>query len=148
MAPSAITELAHTDVVVTKSINAGTLTTTTDVARNGRGLRRTVYLMDRHLHKEFPVVVGGKGNYMFTADGRQIFDASGGAAVSCLGHGNERVNEAVYKQMNSGISYLAAVFWASDVVDELCKEMIDGTGGKMARVYLTGSGLHLKTHIS
>ena len=87
-----------------------------------------------------PVVVRGKGNYLFTKNGNKIFDACTGAAVSCLGYGNQRVIKAVSGQLNTGTPYLAASFWASDVVEELCKELINGTGGKMARVYLTGSG--------
>lgn len=86
------------------------------------------------------MIVGGKGNLLFTSDGRKVFDASSGAAVSCLGHGNQKVMLAVIKQMNTGTPYLASTFWASGVVEELCMELIRGTDGKMARVYLTGSG--------
>lgn len=27
------------------------------------GMEKTVYLLDRNIHKSFPVIVGGKGNY-------------------------------------------------------------------------------------
>lgn len=101
----------------------------------------TFYYLGRHLHQEYPQVVSGKGNYLFTSDGNQIFDATGGAAVSCLGHGNKRVREAMLNQMDTGITYLASSVWASNVVEELCKELIDGTDDKMAKVYLTGSGM-------
>jgi adenosylmethionine-8-amino-7-oxononanoate aminotransferase len=140
MAPSAISEPPQPTVVVTKSFNILSLTNGNETKVTKSGLRRTEFLLDRHLHKEFPVVIGGKGNHLFTSDGRKVFDASGGAAVSCLGYGNDRVTNAVFDQMKTGTPYVAAVFWASDVVDELCKELIAGTDGKMARVYLTGSG--------
>jgi adenosylmethionine-8-amino-7-oxononanoate aminotransferase len=107
---------------------------------HANGMRRTLFLLDRHLRKDYPVVVGGKGNLLHLKDGRVVFDAAGGAAVSCLGHGNERITTAISEQLKSGIPYLASGFWGNDVVDELCKELINGTGGKMARVYLTGSG--------
>ena len=45
-----------------------------------------------------PVAVRGEGIYLHTADGRRIIDASGGAAVACLGHGNRRVAEAIGRQ--------------------------------------------------
>jgi adenosylmethionine-8-amino-7-oxononanoate aminotransferase len=99
------------------------------------------FRLDRHLRREFPGVVSGKGNYLFTKDGRAVFDASAGAAVSCLGHGNERVLNAIRDQLTSGIPYLATTFWGSDIVEELCIELISGTDGAMARVYLTGSGM-------
>lgn len=103
--------------------------------------KQTSFHLDRHLYRTFPVVVSGKGNYLFTKDGRAVFDASSGAAVSCLGHGNERVINAVRNQISAGIPYLASTFWSSDVVDELCKELISGADGKMSKVYLTGSGM-------
>ncbi|KAF8864162.1 PLP-dependent transferase [Acephala macrosclerotiorum] len=104
------------------------------------GSLKAEYLLDRNLHKAFPVVKGGKGNYLFLSDGRKIFDSTSGAAVSCLGHGNQRVIDAITAQMQTGTPYLASTFWMSEVVEELCKELINGTDGKMARVYLTGSG--------
>lgn len=99
------------------------------------------YSFHRNLHKVYSKILQGKGNYLFTSDGNKVFDAASGAAVSCLGHGNERVIQAIYKQLNTtGTPYLASSFWASDIVEELCKELIIGTDNKMARVYLTGSG--------
>jgi adenosylmethionine-8-amino-7-oxononanoate aminotransferase len=60
--------------------------------------------------------------------------------VSCLGHGNKRVIKAVSNLMSAGIPYLASTFWGCEIVEALCKELINGTAGQMARVYLTGSG--------
>ena len=50
--------------------------------------------MSRVLHRTGaipPVAVRGEGIWLHTADGRAIIDASGGAAVAALGHGNRRV---------------------------------------------------------
>lgn len=78
--------------------------------------------------------------YCFTKDGRKVFDASSGAAVTCLGYKNDRVNKAIIAQINTGTPYVASTFWTSDVIEDLCKELTKGTDGKMAKVYLTGSG--------
>ncbi|KUI52547.1 hypothetical protein VP1G_10474 [Cytospora mali] len=94
----------------------------------------------RDLNKAYTKIESGKGNFLTTKKGHKVFDASSGAAVSCLGYGNERVIKAVSDQLNTGTPYLASSFWANDLVEELCKELINGTDGKMARVYLTGSG--------
>ncbi|KAF4632116.1 hypothetical protein G7Y89_g6012 [Cudoniella acicularis] len=102
--------------------------------------KRTEFLLDRNLHKSFPLVVGGKGNLLYLADGRTVFDATSGAAVSCLGHGNPRVIEAISNQIKTGVPYLCSSFWSSEIVEELCKELINSTQGKMKRVYLIGSG--------
>ncbi len=144
MAPSAITELPQRESIHTLPSKSGRLpkdhTSVANGAASKNGLKKTEFLLDRNLHKSFPVVKSGKGNYLHLTDGRTIFDATSGAAVSCLGHGNQRVIDAVSVQMSSGVPYLASTFWGSEVVEALCKELINGTGGEMARVYLTGSG--------
>ena len=47
-------------------------------------------VLHRSLHFDPLRVVSAKGNYLRLSNGRRVFDASGGAAVACLGHGNER----------------------------------------------------------
>lgn len=139
MSPAAIAEVRRDPyVTTTKALSNGPPS-----LMNGgavQGMKRTTFLFDRHLHKDFPVIVRGSGSKLYTKDGRVIFDATSGAAVSCLGHGNQRVTNAVYQQMTSGIPYLASGFFGNETVDDLCEELINGTGRKMARVYLTGSG--------
>ncbi|HWI12711.1 MAG TPA: aminotransferase class III-fold pyridoxal phosphate-dependent enzyme, partial [Burkholderiales bacterium] len=44
---------------------------------------------------EFPVAVKGDGVYLVDGTGRRYLDASCGAAVSCLGHSNARVRDAI-----------------------------------------------------
>ena len=51
-------------------------------------------ILHRSQHATPPIAVSGKGMYLIGADGRQIIDGSGGAAVACLGHGDARVNAA------------------------------------------------------
>jgi len=98
------------------------------------------YYLGRHLEKSYPKIVKGKGNYLYTEDGRKILDASSGVAVSCLGHGNKKIIKAMINQLKSGIPYLASVFWSNNVIEELCSKLIESTKGKMGKVYLTGSG--------
>jgi adenosylmethionine-8-amino-7-oxononanoate aminotransferase len=47
-------------------------------------------VLHRSLHHDPLLVVSASGNYLNLSNGQQIFDASGGAAVACLGHGNEK----------------------------------------------------------
>lgn len=55
-----------------------------------------------------PYAVKGKGAYVTTKDGHVILDASSGAMVSCIGHGNKRVNTAMAKRNKTGITYLSS----------------------------------------
>jgi adenosylmethionine-8-amino-7-oxononanoate aminotransferase len=96
-----------------------------------------------HLFLELVTAVEPTLRLSSTKDGRAILDATGGAAVSCLGHGDNRVIEAMTCQMGTGITYIATSFFGSGVSEALCKELINGTDRKMARVYLTGSGKSL-----
>jgi adenosylmethionine-8-amino-7-oxononanoate aminotransferase len=101
---------------------------------------QTSYSLGRNLNKDYLRIIGGKGNILYTSDGRKVFDASTGAAVSCLGHGNDRVTKAIITELYKGTPYVASTFWTSDVVEDLCKELIIGTDGMMEKCYLTGSG--------
>ena len=87
----------------------------------------------------FPQLVSGNGSIITTADGRKIFDASGGAAVACIGHGNKRVREAVVKQMTE-ISYCPSTFYTNEAYEGLCRHLVASTNGYMARAYIVNSG--------
>lgn len=47
-------------------------------------------VLHRSLHSDPIRVESAKGNYLYLSNGQKILDATGGAAVSCLGHGDER----------------------------------------------------------
>lgn len=48
------------------------------------------FVLNRSLHQDPLQVESAKGNHLHLSDGQSVFDATGGAAVACLGHGNER----------------------------------------------------------
>jgi adenosylmethionine-8-amino-7-oxononanoate aminotransferase len=109
--------------------------------------KKIEFLLDRNFHKAFPIVTGGKSNYLYLADRRIVFDILSGAAVSCLGHDNKRVINVIMDQINTSILYLCSSFWSYSLVNKLCKKLINGTGGQMGWVYLTGSGMSLLNNI-
>lgn len=98
------------------------------------------FYFGRNLHTIVPTITHGSGLYLYTKDGRKIMDTAGGAAVSALGHGVERVQTAMERQARTGVPYLASSFWKSEVVEEACEELVRGTNGAMSLVYLIGSG--------
>lgn len=103
------------------------------------GLRNKSAVLHRDLAADLLPMDTGKGNYIVVEDGRKIFDASGGAAVGCLGWGNERVIEAISQQMRK-MPYCATIFYTTNVQEELCQLLVDSTGGQMARAYIVNSG--------
>ena len=53
----------------------------------------------RELKSDLPVAVAGDGIYLIDAQGKRYLDASGGAAVSCLGHSDADVIQAIKDQL-------------------------------------------------
>ncbi|KAI0537441.1 pyridoxal phosphate-dependent transferase [Xylaria digitata] len=99
----------------------------------------TSAVLYRSLNIKFPRIIGGEGNYVILEDGRRILDASGGAAVACIGHGNTRVHDAIVAQLKQ-ISYCSTIFYTTDVCERLCQELVDSTHGIMKRAYIVNSG--------
>ncbi len=84
--------------------------------------------------------IGGKGSYIFLEDGTRIFDSTGGPAVSCLGHGDDEINETIKKQM-SQISYCHSGFFGTQVTEDLAQFLTDSTGGKLSKLFIISSGM-------
>ncbi|QKX61591.1 uncharacterized protein TRUGW13939_08743 [Talaromyces rugulosus] len=95
--------------------------------------------LHRHLHHVPFMASSGQGSYIILEDGRRILDATGGAAVSCLGHGNEEVKEAMIKQIGQ-LSYCHTAFFSIKPFEELADFLKASTGGRMSKVYIVGSG--------
>lgn len=83
--------------------------------------------------------VGGKGSYIFLEDGTKFLDSTGGAAVSCLGHGHEKVQQAIKDQIDQ-ISYCHSAFFGTNVTEELARFLVDSTEGKLSKLFVVSSG--------
>ncbi|KAB8437336.1 hypothetical protein FH972_025016 [Carpinus fangiana] len=105
----------------------------------GRIKQQESALLHRSLHKAPLEVVSASGHYLTTADGRRILDSTCGAAVACLGHGNERVHAAILKQLNT-VAYANSLIFTSTAPEELSRFLVDSTHGHMARAYILSSG--------
>jgi len=67
------------------------------------------HILHRAANAVMPVAVGGSGVEIFDAEGRRYLDASGGAAVSCLGHGHPDVIAALHRQL-AALAYAHTAF--------------------------------------
>ena len=85
------------------------------------------------------MAVGGQGMFIHMADGRKILDGSGGAAVSCLGHGNARVAEAVAAQM-ARVSYVHTGLFTNQAAEELAEFVLGDNPGGLTHAYFCSSG--------
>lgn len=86
-----------------------------------------------------PKATTSHGCFITTGDGKQVLDASAGAAVASIGHNNQRVKEAIARQLDN-VAYCYAPFFTNGPVERLCKELSDSTEGRMSRIYIVSSG--------
>ena len=103
------------------------------------GLKASSGVLYHQLRNEPLNIVGGRGSYLLTEDGLEILDATCGAAVSCLGHSDERVHEAILDQLKK-VPYCYSMFFTNSAAESLAKLLVDSTGGKMSRAYIVSSG--------
>ncbi len=97
------------------------------------------HIFPRHTRNLPPVAVAGHGCYLTDASGKQYLDASGGAAVSCLGHGDLDVINAIKAQLDS-LAYAHTGFFTSEPAEKLADLLIDQAPGDLDRVYLVSGG--------
>ncbi|KAE8355961.1 PLP-dependent transferase [Aspergillus coremiiformis] len=96
-------------------------------------------VLHRNTHFVPKKAIGGKGSYIFLEDGTKFLDSTGGAAVSCLGHGHEKVNQTIVNQI-SQLAYCSSAFFTTDVAEELARFLVDSTGGRLSKGYIVNSG--------
>lgn len=80
-----------------------------------------------------------KGCYIYDETGKRYFDGSGGAAVSCLGHGDPEIIQAIKDQADQ-LAFAHTGFFTSDPAEELAELLIQHAPGDLDRVYFVSGG--------
>jgi adenosylmethionine-8-amino-7-oxononanoate aminotransferase len=93
----------------------------------------------RQLHHSLPFAVSGRGITLTDSAGKAYLDASGGAAVSCLGHGHPDVVLAMHAQIDR-LAYAHTSFFTTEVAEELADVLIDSAPAGMSHVYFVSGG--------
>ena len=88
---------------------------------------------------DYPVAVRGEGVYLYDATGKQYLDGSGGAAVSCLGHGNIDVLNAIRQQVGD-LAFAHTAFFTNKPQEELASKLSDRFGEVDSKVYFVAGG--------
>lgn len=76
---------------------------------------------------------------MYDTSGREYLDMSGGAAVSCLGHGHPEVVEAIQKQAEH-LSFAHTAFFTNEPQEDLAERLAARFTEKDAKVWFTSGG--------
>jgi adenosylmethionine-8-amino-7-oxononanoate aminotransferase len=107
-------------------------------SKDGGAMPRT-HVLHRSIAHGYPVAAGGKGIYLYDADGKAYIDASGGAAVSCLGHGHPDVLAAMHAQLDR-IAYAHTSFFTTEVAEKLGKDLVAHAPAGISHVYFVSGG--------
>jgi len=97
------------------------------------------HVFHRNPKQTMPVAVGGQGIELIDSTGRRYLDASGGAAVSCLGHGHPRVVAAIKAQVDT-IAYAHTSFFTTEVSETLARTLAEAAPGDLDHVYFVSGG--------
>ncbi len=96
-------------------------------------------IIHRSLRATLPFAVSAKGVLVTDREGKRYIDASGGAAVSCLGHGHPDVLAAMHEQIDT-IAYAHTSFFTTQVAEELADTLIADAPPGIGHVYLVSGG--------
>lgn len=100
-------------------------------------------ILHRVLHQAsghgLPHAVAAEGIEIVDRDGRRYMDASGGAAVSCLGHGHPDVRAAMHRQIDA-MAYAHTSFFTTEVAEALAEKLVAGAPAGIGRAYFVSGG--------
>jgi len=97
------------------------------------------HILHRNLRQVPPTAVAADGIRIRDKAGRVYIDASGGAAVSSLGHGHPDVIAAMHRQIDK-LAYAHTGFFTTDAAEELADVLIAGAPQDIGAVYLVSGG--------
>ncbi|MFG6178312.1 aspartate aminotransferase family protein [Halomonas sp. THAF12] len=97
------------------------------------------HVFHRHLKQRYPTAVSGEGPYLIDADGRRYLDACGGAAVSCLGHSDAEVVEAIREQVGR-LAYAHSSFFTTEPMEALADFLVERAPEGLSSVYFVSGG--------
>ena len=93
----------------------------------------------RSAHAQYPLAVAAAGAVVTDANGNDYLDMSGGAAVSCLGHGHPDVIGATCRQLEA-LAFAHTAFFTNGPQEALAKRLAERFLEAGARVYFVSGG--------
>jgi adenosylmethionine-8-amino-7-oxononanoate aminotransferase len=97
------------------------------------------HILHRAIGGSLPVAASGQGIEIVDTAGKRYLDASGGAAVSCLGHGHPAVTAALHAQLDK-LAYAHTSFFTTEVAEQLADTLIADAPPGIGHVYLVSGG--------
>ena len=100
---------------------------------------KTSNIFPRHTSYDLPYAVRGDGCYIIDKNDKRYLDASCGAAVSCLGHSDITVRNAIIEQTKK-LAFAHTSFFTSDPAEKLANLLAENSPKGLNKVYFVSSG--------
>ena len=112
------------------------------VCRNAHGTQYHLpvsHVFHRQPKQTYPLAVAGDGCYLIDANGKRYLDASSGAAVSCLGHNDAAIIDAIKIAVDK-LSFAHTSFFTNQAMESLADELIAEAPVGIDRAYFCSGG--------
>jgi adenosylmethionine-8-amino-7-oxononanoate aminotransferase len=97
------------------------------------------HIIHRNLRQPPLMAVSAQGVLVRDSRGNTYIDASGGAAVSSLGHGHPDIISAMHRQIDR-LAYAHTAFFTTEAAEELAERLAAGAPAGMSEVYFVSGG--------
>ncbi|HWJ93821.1 MAG TPA: aspartate aminotransferase family protein, partial [Telluria sp.] len=97
------------------------------------------HIIHRSLRETPPVAASANGIFIRDTEGNTYIDASGGAAVSSLGHGHPDIIAAMHRQIDQ-CAYAHTSFFTTEVAEQLADKLVSKAPKGIGAVYLVCGG--------
>lgn len=97
------------------------------------------HVFHRDPRHAYPCAVRGEGAYLIDTQGKRYLDASGGAAVSCLGHSDRAVTEAIAGQLER-LPFAHTSFFTNEPMEALADALVRRAPPSFDKVYFVSGG--------
>src|SRR4051812_540435 len=97
------------------------------------------HVLHRSIAHNYPIAVSGSGITIRDQNGKEYIDASGGAAVSCLGHSHPDILAAMHKQLDT-LEYAHTSFFTSQAAEELADDLVEHAPDGIGHVFFVSGG--------
>jgi adenosylmethionine-8-amino-7-oxononanoate aminotransferase len=97
------------------------------------------HIIHRNLRQTPPMAVSAQGVLVRDNRGNTYFDASGGAAVSSLGHGHPDIVNAMHCQIDR-LAYAHTAFFTTEAAEELAERLAAGAPRGLTEAYFVSGG--------
>jgi adenosylmethionine-8-amino-7-oxononanoate aminotransferase len=97
------------------------------------------HVLHRSIAHQYPTAVSGRDIFIRDATGKEYIDASGGAAVSCLGHSHPDVIAAMRAQLDH-LEYAHTSFFTTQAAEELADDLVARAPAGLDHVFFVSGG--------